>query len=129
MKDILKTQFNTTILTYNTNPDSKQAWNLIQGELKCCGVEDPSDWRPIFKNDTVPSSCCTILPPEAAGCIQEYILSDHKDGCKQKLYDFLDSNALVLGAVGVIIAVVQVRNCDDLKWWKIVWLKAGKPII
>lgn len=107
---ILDHQFNKTLLTYNTDPDAKQSWNLIQQEFYCCGINKPEDWKPIFKNETVPRSCCpagTIPPdlPKNTTCTQEFAA---KQGCKHRLYDFLDSYALILGGVGLGIALIQL---------------------
>ncbi|XP_063701701.1 CD63 antigen-like [Culicoides brevitarsis] len=109
---ILGEQFNTTLKEYMTDPDAQQSWNSIQKEFNCCGIMQPDDWKPIFKNDTVPNSCCNkasvLIPPEKprnTTCTQEYAA---KMGCRAKLYEFLDNSALILGAVGLSIAVVQL---------------------
>lgn len=109
---ILDSQFNKTLETYKTDADAKQSWNLIQEEFKCCGISKPEDWKPIFRNDTVPRSCCppgTIPPdlPKNTTCTQEFAA---KQGCKNRLYDFLDGYALILGGVGLGIAAIQVRQ-------------------
>lgn len=107
---ILNDQFNKTLHMYTTDADAKQSWNLIQEELKCCGIVKPEDWKEIFRNDTVPRSCCppgTIPPdlPKNTTCTQEFAA---KQGCKNRLYDFLDSYALILGSVGLSISAIQV---------------------
>uniref|UniRef100_A0A1A9WP44 Uncharacterized protein n=1 Tax=Glossina brevipalpis TaxID=37001 RepID=A0A1A9WP44_9MUSC len=35
-----------------------EAWNHIQSEMMCCGIDDPTDWRRLSLNKTLPSSCC-----------------------------------------------------------------------
>ena len=36
-------------------PASEQAWNLIQTDLSCCGVEGPGDYP---DQEELPVSCC-----------------------------------------------------------------------
>uniref|UniRef100_A0A336KBV0 Tetraspanin n=1 Tax=Culicoides sonorensis TaxID=179676 RepID=A0A336KBV0_CULSO len=110
LPEILDHNFNKTFLSYNSDADSRQAWSLIQDEFKCCGISKPEDWREIYKNDTVPRSCCppgTIPPdlPKNTTCTQEYAA---KQGCKRQLNEFLDGYALILAGVGVSIAFVQL---------------------
>ncbi|XP_077871522.1 tetraspanin-9 isoform X2 [Ictidomys tridecemlineatus] len=45
---------------YNTenNVGLKNAWNIIQAEMHCCGVTDYTDWYPVLGENTVPDRCC-----------------------------------------------------------------------
>jgi CD63 antigen len=70
-----------------------------------CGIYGPGDWKPIFKNKTVPSTCCHMLPVNVKHCEVKYA-SD--EGCYPKLLQFLDRKSLMLGGVGVGIAIVQL---------------------
>lgn len=89
----------------------------------CCGVKGPADYQPIFKNDTLPNSCCTKFPANSNVCTQENAIHD---GCMPKLLHFLDSKSLILAGVGIGIALVQVtsffiRDSDFLIREKSVW--------
>uniref|UniRef100_A0A7N5JWY4 Tetraspanin-9 n=1 Tax=Ailuropoda melanoleuca TaxID=9646 RepID=A0A7N5JWY4_AILME len=48
------------LLLYNTenNVGLKNAWNIIQAEMHCCGVTDYTDWYPVLGENTVPDRCC-----------------------------------------------------------------------
>lgn len=65
---ILEKQFNKTMEDYTNSVEAQHAWSLVQGELECCGIHGPTDWRPIFKNKTVPAMCCHILPEGVKHC-------------------------------------------------------------
>ena len=41
-----------------SNTDDTMAWDNIQSKLMCCGVDNPSDWRTMSANKTLPASCC-----------------------------------------------------------------------
>jgi CD63 antigen len=102
---ILERQFNKTLEDYANSVDAQRAWSLVQGELVCCGINSPNDWRPIFKNKTVPAMCCHLLPKDVKTCTTDYAA---QIGCLPKLYEFLDNKSLLLGGVGIGIAIVQL---------------------
>jgi len=102
LRETLDDQFNSTLMSFTNSSDSKLAWKKIQTELKCCGVNGPEDWKPLYRNDTVPASCCE---PGRETCTR---LSARPEGCKEKLYGLLDESALLLGFVGLGIAGVQL---------------------
>lgn len=105
LPNILESQFNKTMDDYTNSIEAQSAWSMVQGELKCCGIKGPSDWRPIFKNKTVPANCCHLLPGNVKNCTTDYAT---KDGCLPKLLQFLDNQSLLLGGVGIGIALVQL---------------------
>lgn len=41
-----------------SNTEDMRAWDNIQQKLMCCGVENPTDWRALSANKTLPPSCC-----------------------------------------------------------------------
>ncbi|XP_059616981.1 CD63 antigen [Phlebotomus argentipes] len=105
LEDILEKGFNSTLHNYDKNVDSQHAWSLIQSELKCCGIQGPSDWQQVFHNTTLPTSCCIEMPVNVNQCTKEFAM---KDGCMPELLALLQKNALILAGVGIGIAVVQL---------------------
>ncbi|EAT45481.1 AAEL003236-PA [Aedes aegypti] len=73
--------------------------------MKCCGVNGPEDWQPIFKNDTVPKSCCHELPIGVNRCTRKYA---DPEGCFPKLSAFLGSKSLLMAGIGVGLAAIQL---------------------
>lgn len=70
-----------------------------------CGINGPNDWKRIYINTTVPSTCCHLLPENVKQCTSVYA---SKEGCYPKLLNFLDTKSLLLGFVGIGIAIVQL---------------------
>jgi len=101
IEDILETGFNKTMAEYNNN---KEAWRLVQTELTCCGIKGPDDYRKVFHNDTLPNSCCVHFETKDV-CTQQNAI---QDGCLPILLKFFKSRALILGGVGIGIAVIQL---------------------
>ena len=102
---ILEAGFNNTMNDYTSSIEAQHAWALVQGELKCCGIRGASDWKPIFINNTVPASCCSQLPVHINQCSSEFASTI---GCMPKLFNLLDSKSLLLGGVGIGIALIQL---------------------
>lgn len=69
-------------------------------------MNSPSDWTQVFKDTTVPDSCCKELLANS-GCDANSIHLN-EDGCKMRLQSAIESSALILGGVGIGIALVQV---------------------
>ncbi|XP_028178635.1 CD63 antigen [Ostrinia nubilalis] len=97
---------NATIKDYPTNPDVKNSFDIIQTDLKCCGIYGPGDW----KNNSmpIPDSCCSaqeIKGDVVAACKPENV---YQEGCYKNVVSFLNSIAAVLGGVGLGIAAVQL---------------------
>lgn len=63
------------------------------------------DWQKQFHNITVPDTCCKksfdIMP-----CT---IVNAYQKGCMPKLLDLLDDKSVVLAAVGIGVALLQVN--------------------
>lgn len=102
---ILERQFNRTMDDYANSVEAQHAWSLLQGELECCGINGPKDWVKIYVNTTVPSTCCHLLPEKVKQCTSAYA---SQEGCYPKLLKFLDNKSLLLGGVGIGIALVQL---------------------
>jgi len=94
-------------------------WDIVQENLKCCGVEAPIDWsvkRPdLFStNSTFPDSCCKGGHTENCGLTAGSVA--YPDGCF-KLFktEFVDNIAIIgavaLGVAGIELLVVLVACC------------------
>ncbi|CAI7998337.1 Tetraspanin-6 [Geodia barretti] len=60
VESVFRDSANSTFSKYNDSRDSSErdTWNQFQKDFKCCGVESYKDYRTVFKNDSVPVSCC-----------------------------------------------------------------------
>jgi CD63 antigen len=126
VQNVAEKELNVTLHKYHnfTVPDSKDirsAWNLLQSELKCCGVIGYKDWKGTLneeaakKNDTlVPSSCCIegivdwCAKDITDGNIDKMDVSKiiFTEGCVHKAVEYLAINRF--GAIGISLAVVEL---------------------
>ncbi|KAL9914624.1 leukocyte surface antigen CD53-like isoform 2-T2 [Glossina fuscipes fuscipes] len=89
------------------------AWNHIQSEMMCCGIDNPSDWRRLSLNKTLPASCCRppYIDEKVGHCFDSLALGKDKyfqDGCLNKLEMHISGNVMTLMIVGVCIAFLQI---------------------
>lgn len=95
--------FNKTLANYKIN---EAAWNMVQTELKCCGINGPDDFIPILNGPELPKSCCLTLATDKL-CTKA---DASKDGCKPALFKVLDSNSTILAGVAVAVGLIQVSQ-------------------
>ena len=95
-QDMVKA-FNKLQNAYVDDPVVKDAVNLIQIELKCCGALKPEDWT------------ITPLPPSCCGKSEgDCITATNTMGCAQPLFDFVKSSIKIIGIVILSIAAVEL---------------------
>ncbi|XP_027450209.1 tetraspanin-9 isoform X2 [Zalophus californianus] len=95
------------LLLYNTenNVGLKNAWNIIQAEMRCCGVTGHTDWYPVLGENTVPDRCCV---ENSQGCGRNTTTPLWRTGCYEKVKMWFDDNKHVLGTVGMCILIMQI---------------------
>ncbi|KAJ8790850.1 hypothetical protein J1605_020944 [Eschrichtius robustus] len=95
------------LLLYNSenNVGLKNAWNIIQAEMRCCGVTDYTDWYPVLGENTVPDRCCM---ENSQGCGRNSSAPVWRTGCYEKVKTWFDDNKHVLGTVGMCILTMQI---------------------
>ncbi|CAH2074536.1 unnamed protein product, partial [Iphiclides podalirius] len=99
---------NSTIKDYPTNKDVQATFDILQTDLQCCGIYGPGDW----KNNSlpIPDTCCAgqeIMDGAPAPCTPDSP-GFHTLGCLGKLVPFFNHMAILLGGVGLGIAMVQL---------------------
>ncbi|XP_053259898.1 tetraspanin-9 isoform X2 [Podarcis raffonei] len=94
---------------YNTenNVGLKNAWNIIQAEMHCCGVTDYKDWYLVLGENTVPDRCC-IENSEDCGRNSTNMNLVWKTGCYEKVKMWFDGNKHILGTAGMCILIMQI---------------------
>ena len=73
-------------------------WDLVQENLKCCGVDTWEDWKNVYNNNSVPDSCCKEGPVENCG---KDISDPNKlwtKGCYVKFTDYFSHNLTYVGS-------------------------------
>lgn len=104
VEDNLQKVLNDTIMEYKTSKPVRKSWDNVQEELECCGVDNSSSWMYLYLNTSVPTSCCSDM---AADC---NTMSDtlYEQGCYTKLVDWFDDNYVIVGAVAIVLACIQL---------------------
>lgn len=104
---MLEKRLESTMSQYLTNKEAKDSWDIMQHDLNCCGISGPLDWKSsVFKNGDLPNTCCIEVSTDNK-CDPNSI-SVRVDGCMNKLQSTIKDNAVILGGVGVGIALVQL---------------------
>jgi CD63 antigen len=104
---MLESRLNSTMRQYEGVEDIRHSWDIMQHDLQCCGMNGPTDWNQIgLRDNAVPDSCCKELP--AHGKCDSNSIHLYEDGCMLRLKAAIESSALILGGVGVGIAIVQL---------------------
>ncbi|XP_075969214.1 CD63 antigen-like [Anticarsia gemmatalis] len=108
LENSIVTHLNSTIAKYNTDKDVTKTFDILQTDLQCCGINGPEDWA--ANNITLPNTCCAgqeIANDKVVPCTPD---SEHfhKEGCLNKLVVYFKDIALVLGGVGLGVAIVQL---------------------
>ncbi|KAL6429222.1 hypothetical protein ACFW04_008144 [Cataglyphis niger] len=103
MKDTLKESMK------NYSEADRMAWDNIQKELECCGVDGPNDWSPANGfTSGFPSSCCKQDMNMICQINNEALV--YQEGCFNKLEMRVHKGATVLIGVGIGIAFVEIAG-------------------
>ncbi|CAI7998339.1 Tetraspanin-7 [Geodia barretti] len=119
VESVFRDSANSTFSKYNDSRDSSErdTWNQFQKDFKCCGVESYKDYRTVFKNDSVPVSCCdsrkiddgencTMVVQNVTNNANHYIYSK---GCADAIVDSISKNLGVIAGCAIVFALFQVR--------------------
>lgn len=86
---------------YYSDKDTKKAVDLVQHEVKCCGVHNYTDWTTTIKpyNGTPPSCYYN----STNGTVEYY-----KQGCFTKIDNIVEGQGMWMIIAAVVLAVVQL---------------------
>ncbi|KAI5634664.1 tetraspanin family domain-containing protein [Phthorimaea operculella] len=104
LENSIMKHLNSSISKYDSDPDVKQTFDIMQTDLGCCGINSADDW--INNKLPYPNSCCAgqqVGQPCTPASETFY-----HDACLPKLVNLMNSLALWLGGVGIGIAVIQL---------------------
>nr|XP_005509833.2 tetraspanin-9 isoform X3 [Columba livia] len=107
VSDSAKKDLKEGMKLYNSenNVGLKNAWNIIQAEMKCCGVNDFTDWYSVLGENTVPDRCCMENSQDCGRNSTELVW---KTGCYERVMTWFDENKHVLGSIGMCILIMQI---------------------
>lgn len=85
------------------------AWDRLQNEFDCCGVESYDDWKNSQPNKP-PISCCkdSVSEQECADRSYNNTAPINTEGCSKTFEDYLKNKVAIIGGVGIGLAFVQI---------------------
>ncbi|KAK7109614.1 hypothetical protein V1264_013626 [Littorina saxatilis] len=113
VKPALKDTIQEEFTGFEGNDAPSLIWNALMIELKCCGVDSYSDftgakkWTDGTKYIT-PRACCKKVDTATGDACATFagasdINNNWKTGCYEKLYDYVVSDAVVIGAAAGVL--------------------------
>lgn len=92
---------------YGASDDVTKSIDVIQHDVKCCGVNNSSDWSTlpwgISHPGQYPSSCCKDSPAVCKPGGAVYTV-----GCYETVKDDLERSILIVAGVGIGVAFIQL---------------------
>ncbi|XP_032624456.1 tetraspanin-4-like [Chelonoidis abingdonii] len=85
-------------------PALTQAWDTVQTEFRCCGVQNYTDWFEVHNGTGVPESCCLEHGAACSGLDAAW----WKEPCYEKVKSWVGENIWAMGIFAACIAVIQV---------------------
>ncbi|KAM9845972.1 tetraspanin-11 isoform 2-T2 [Aulostomus maculatus] len=118
LSEELKQHLNQTMTENYAQPGQKAittAVDNLQQEFKCCGSNNFQDWKMSAyilsedaENRIVPDSCCKTITDHCGRKDHPSNIYKVEGGCINKLEQFLADHLLVVGAVGIGVACLQI---------------------
>ncbi|CAK5008511.1 unnamed protein product [Meloidogyne enterolobii] len=100
LNEVIVTQLAQGIERYPKSKGVSLAWDQVQRQFYCCGVNNASDWR-----GTPPDSCCTRFHNGCAKIVQPPL---YEIGCVEAVQRWIVANAMILGCISAFLAALQV---------------------
>ncbi|KAM7306382.1 CD9 antigen isoform X1 [Ixodes scapularis] len=120
---------------YSTSEVITKTIDAMQHDLRCCGVDGPQDWANAKMNQktdvsipgiqeigirtmlgaySVPKSCCVEMEESTCEAVRHFegvasiVHGIHSQGCGTALWNGLYNNLVLVCAIGLAIAVLQI---------------------
>lgn len=115
-QEIKKVINNTVFEEYGKADHSKltKAIDFTQKHIKCCGASSYKDWKlSYWGNETkgmleVPNSCCKDQDKNNCSGNPFNVNNIYTNGCIDKMKEWAKEHLIVLGGIGVGIAIIQI---------------------
>ncbi|XP_074093816.1 CD63 antigen isoform X1 [Cotesia typhae] len=103
---MLHARLNNTMPLYKSDSKIQKSWDVMQHDFKCCGIGGSGDWANLYPNTELPNSCCHEVAFNQKCDSNSITVST--EGCMNKLKSAIEDKAVILGGVGIGIALVQL---------------------
>lgn len=84
-----------------------KAWNKLQEEFECCGINSADDWKASSDLNQPPTSCCKV---EVNTCNTNKTSDIFGESCKHQFKDWVKHNEMIIGGVALGLAFVLVMG-------------------
>uniref|UniRef100_A0A8D2B8G8 Tetraspanin n=1 Tax=Sciurus vulgaris TaxID=55149 RepID=A0A8D2B8G8_SCIVU len=118
LSDELKQHLNRTLTENYGQPRAMEitaSVDRLQQDFKCCGSNSSADWQHstyILSQEAegrrVPDSCCKTVVTHCGQRVHPSNIYKVEGGCITKLEQFLADHLLLMGAVGIGVACLQI---------------------
>ncbi|XP_038623963.1 tetraspanin-11 isoform X2 [Tachyglossus aculeatus] len=118
LSEELKQHLNRTLVESYGQPqaqDITHSVDRLQQDFRCCGSHSSADWQysayiqsPEAAGRAVPDSCCKTLVELCGQRAHPSNIYKVEGGCITKLEQFLADHLLLMGAVGIGVACLQI---------------------
>ncbi|XP_008274906.1 tetraspanin 34a [Stegastes partitus] len=108
--DSVETAVRKSIRTnYGQDESLTSLWDATMEEFKCCGYRNYTefDGSPFNNEGLYPLTCCNSTVPEGQ-CTEHNAHLSAIDGCFDKLLQLIEDNALIIAAVAIGIAALEI---------------------
>ncbi|XP_028304524.1 tetraspanin 34a [Gouania willdenowi] len=95
---------------YGESNSLTSLWNATMEQFKCCGYKNFTDFKgsPFYEaNDVFPPTCCNSTI-NTGPCNDNLAKISSIDGCMRKLQQFIEDNAVIVAAVALGIAALEI---------------------
>ncbi|XP_012283758.1 CD151 antigen [Orussus abietinus] len=104
--DSVEKEMKGSLRLYDHQKSVREAWDITQTTLHCCGVHGWADWG--TNGLRIPQSCCRpIQPGQYYSCnsgVDVNPTTIYTDGCLTKTQNFMQKHAAILGGAGIAVA-------------------------
>ncbi|KAM5126882.1 tetraspanin-1 [Mantella aurantiaca] len=94
---------------YGSNQDVTKIWNATMTELKCCGIDNYTDFTNSYfyktHNSSYPTQCCSS---NTTTCDQSSVIRYDAKGCFKQILDLLKTNAAIVGGIAAGIGALEL---------------------
>lgn len=97
---------NASLPLYFNHSEITRFWDALQTDLKCCGLKGPSDWYEVYKNTTLPDTCCYQLPV-GEPCTEE-MEAVATEGCASSVIHLLQQKTTIIFIVAALIGIIEI---------------------
>lgn len=113
IRESFRENYTKAVNKYNETDEVTHAIDSVQKNLKCCGVDNYTDWvqTEYFKQKGIPKSCCKDLRHCSEADLKDLekvgVLVEHQ-GCVKLLSGVIESNLGIVAGIAFGIACFQL---------------------